>query len=218
MAPSSAFSHAAGYFRAGAGSRAAGRAARDAARRGAAAGAAAPAPPALPVQHAEHHLRADAPRRARGRRMLVRLGDLLRMALDRRSAQEVPLSEELEFLRQVPRDRTDTVRRRLNVRCDIDPETLDALVPNLLLQPLVENSVRHGIAALIGRRDRGDVPPRRRHPRAEGARQRPRALRRNALPHLRRPRPDQHPVAAGASVRLGTAPAVLGHRRAAASP
>jgi two-component system LytT family sensor kinase len=80
-------------------------------------------------------------------RMLVRLSDLLRMALDRRSAQEVPLSDDLEFLAKYLEIEQARFGDRLAVRYDIDPETLDALVPNLLLQPLVENSVRHAIAA-----------------------------------------------------------------------
>jgi two-component system, LytTR family, sensor kinase len=81
-------------------------------------------------------------------RMLVQLSDLLRMALDRRSAQEVPLSDDLEFLAKYLEIEQARFGERLTVRYDFDPETLDALVPNLLLQPLVENSVRHAIAAL----------------------------------------------------------------------
>jgi two-component system, LytTR family, sensor kinase len=80
-------------------------------------------------------------------RMLVRLSDLLRMALDRRSAQEVPLTNDLEFLAKYLEIEQARFGDRLAVRFDIDPETLDALVPNLLLQPLVENSVRHAVAA-----------------------------------------------------------------------
>ena len=81
-------------------------------------------------------------------RMLVRLSDLLRMALDRRSAQEGPLSDDLEVLAKYLEIEQARFGERLSVRYDFDPETLDALVPNLLLQPLVENSVRHAIAAL----------------------------------------------------------------------
>ena len=81
-------------------------------------------------------------------RMLVRLSDLLRMALDRRGAQEVPLSDDLEFLAKYLEIEQARFGERLSVRYDFDPETLDALVPNLLLQPLVENSVRHAIATL----------------------------------------------------------------------
>ena len=80
-------------------------------------------------------------------RMLVRLSDLLRMALDRRSAQEVPLSDDLEFLEKYLEIEQARFGERLTVRYDLEPDTLDALVPNLLMQPLVENSVRHAIAA-----------------------------------------------------------------------
>jgi len=93
-------------------------------------------------------------------RMLVRLSDLLRMALDRRSAQEVPLSDDLEFLAKYLEIEQARFGERLTVRYDFDPDTLDALVPNLLLQPLVENSVRHAIAA---RSDGGVIEVTSRH-------------------------------------------------------
>jgi len=79
-------------------------------------------------------------------RMLVRLSDLLRIALDRRAAQEVPLSDDLDFLSKYLEIEQVRFGDRLTVRFDVEAETLDALVPNLLLQPLVENSVRHAIA------------------------------------------------------------------------
>jgi two-component system LytT family sensor kinase len=79
-------------------------------------------------------------------RMLARLGDFLRMTLQNSGAQEAPLQQELEFLRcylDIERVRFD---RRLNVAFSIDPEVLEARVPNLILQPLVENAIKHGIA------------------------------------------------------------------------
>jgi signal transduction histidine kinase len=81
--------------------------------------------------------------------MLTRLSDLLRMALDQRAMQEVALKDELEFLAKYLEIEQARFGDRLTVRFDIDPITLDAQVPNLLLQPIVENSVRHGIAARI---------------------------------------------------------------------
>jgi LytS/YehU family sensor histidine kinase len=69
------------------------------------------------------------------------------MALDRRGAQEVPLTNDLEFLGKYLEIEQARFGDRLAVRFDIDPDTLDALVPSLLLQPLVENSVRHAVAA-----------------------------------------------------------------------
>lgn len=80
--------------------------------------------------------------------MLVRLGDLLRLALRHSAAEEVTLEEELEFLSlyvQVEQMRLD---RSLNVRFDVDPHVLRARIPNFILQPLVENSIRHGLMQL----------------------------------------------------------------------
>lgn len=78
--------------------------------------------------------------------MLDQLGDLLRMALQTSTQQEVPLKQDLEVLRKYLDIEQTRLGTRLNVRVNIDPDTLDAIVPNLLLQPLVENAVRHGIA------------------------------------------------------------------------
>lgn len=78
--------------------------------------------------------------------MIDQLGDLLRMALHTSNQQEVALSQELDALRKYLDIEQTRLGPRLCVRMHIDPEALDARVPNLLLQPLVENSVRHGIA------------------------------------------------------------------------
>jgi LytS/YehU family sensor histidine kinase len=79
-------------------------------------------------------------------RMMDRLGDLLRMTLQTSNIQEVPLKEELELLQKYLDIEQLRFGNRMTVSMTIDPETLDALVPNFLLQPLVENAVRHGIA------------------------------------------------------------------------
>jgi two-component system, LytTR family, sensor kinase len=79
-------------------------------------------------------------------RMMDRLGDLLRMALDSSSVQEVPLKEELEMLQKYLDIEQVRFGHRLSVQMRIAPETLAAMVPNFLLQPLVENAVRHGVA------------------------------------------------------------------------
>jgi two-component system LytT family sensor kinase len=81
--------------------------------------------------------------------MLSRLSDLLRIALDQPGAQEITLKEELEFLQKYLEIEQTRFGDRLSVSFDIDPITLDARVPNLLLQPLVENSVRHAVAVRI---------------------------------------------------------------------
>ncbi len=79
-------------------------------------------------------------------RMLVRLSDLLRLTIDKIGVHEVSLKEELEFLRSYLEIEETRFQDRLSVKLDIDPGTLDARVPNLILQPLVENSIRHGLA------------------------------------------------------------------------
>lgn len=79
-------------------------------------------------------------------RMIVRLGELLRQALGSRGAQEVPLREELEFLRRYLEIEQIRFGPRLAVEIEAPPDTLELAVPNLLLQPLVENAIKHGIA------------------------------------------------------------------------
>jgi two-component system, LytTR family, sensor kinase len=79
-------------------------------------------------------------------KMISGLSDLLRRALDSASEQEVTLKEELKFTELYLDIQQVRFSDRLTVRMEIAPETLDARVPNLLLQPLVENAVRHGIS------------------------------------------------------------------------
>jgi signal transduction histidine kinase len=79
-------------------------------------------------------------------RMLTRLSDFLRLALDSAGVQEVNLKEEIEYLDKYLEIEQVRFGDRLEVRRTIDAATLDLLVPNLILQPLVENAVRHGIA------------------------------------------------------------------------
>ncbi|MDH4033350.1 MAG: histidine kinase, partial [candidate division Zixibacteria bacterium] len=78
--------------------------------------------------------------------MTTRLSDLLRVALDSESVQEVSLRKELAFLDGYLEIQQLRFQDRLIVNREIAGETLDARVPNLILQPLVENAVQHGVS------------------------------------------------------------------------
>lgn len=82
-------------------------------------------------------------------RMLAQISDLLRTSLDDKVTPDVPLSQELAFTEQYIAIEQTRLGDRLRVEFAILPETLDALVPSMLLQPLVENAVRHGVAPLV---------------------------------------------------------------------
>ena len=83
------------------------------------------------------------------KRMLARLGDLLRTTLEHEETQEVTLREELVFLQPYLEIEQARLEDRLTVVTEVALETLDARVPHLVLQPLVENAIRHGIAPRI---------------------------------------------------------------------
>src|SRR6185436_4142044 len=83
-------------------------------------------------------------------RMVTRLGDLLRHTLTRAAVAEVPLRTELDVLQLYLEIERTRFRDRLTVRVDAPVETLDALVPDLILQPLAENAIRHGIQSDTG--------------------------------------------------------------------
>lgn len=82
------------------------------------------------------------------RRMIARLSDLLRYTLDKTDVNEVPLKQELGFVDGYLELQKIRFQDSLEVVYDVDPDVRDALVPNLILQPLVENAVRHGAGAL----------------------------------------------------------------------
>jgi LytS/YehU family sensor histidine kinase len=108
--------------------------------------------------------------------MLAGLGDLLRLLLRSDGAQEVPVRQELELIEHYLQIEQVRFGDRLTIEVSVDPEVEDAMVPNLILQPLVENAVRHGVGADTGRvavsvraiggalrmevSDSGDAPPR----------------------------------------------------------
>jgi two-component system LytT family sensor kinase len=79
-------------------------------------------------------------------RMLTDLSDLLRMSFENLEVQEIPLKQELEFLRKYLEIEQTRFHDRLEVKMDIAADTLDASVPNMILQPLVENAIKHGIS------------------------------------------------------------------------
>ena len=84
------------------------------------------------------------------RRMIARLSELLRYTLEDSGEHEIPLNQEMSFLDRY----LDIMRIRfqgaLEVIVDVDPAVADALVPNLILQPLVENAVKHGVSKVEG--------------------------------------------------------------------
>jgi hypothetical protein len=81
--------------------------------------------------------------------MLAQIAELLRGSLDQEVTPEVPLSQEMAFTEQYLAIEQTRLGERLQVELSIPPETLDAMVPSMLLQPLVENAVRHGVAQLV---------------------------------------------------------------------
>lgn len=78
-------------------------------------------------------------------KMVVRLSELLRRTLDRGEAQEVPLREEIEFLKGYLEIEQTRFGTRLEVEISVPPDVENLMVPHLILQPLVENAIRHGI-------------------------------------------------------------------------
>jgi two-component system LytT family sensor kinase len=95
--------------------------------------------------------------------MVAGLGELLRSSLSGSSEQEVPLESELNFVRKYLSIEEFRFPDRLRVEVDVPDELLTAEVPNLILQPLVENAIRHGVAkssssghiSIIARRQNG---------------------------------------------------------------
>jgi len=82
-------------------------------------------------------------------RMLAQIGEFLRTILDRDTILETPLSQEIAFTERYLAIEQTRLGTRLRTEVIVASETLDALVPSLLLQPLVENAVRHGVAPLV---------------------------------------------------------------------
>ena len=82
--------------------------------------------------------------------MIAELSELLRLSLKTVHTQEVPLRAELEALSHYTALMHARFGDKLSVAVDVEPGAADALVPSLILQPLVENAVRHGNVSLLG--------------------------------------------------------------------
>lgn len=82
-------------------------------------------------------------------RAIARLAGLLRTTLDQTEEQTVTLREELEFIKRYLEIEKIRFEERLSTRISVPEECMDALLPSLILQPLIENSIRHGIAMKI---------------------------------------------------------------------
>ena len=81
--------------------------------------------------------------------MLARLSDLLRLTIDSIGQHEVTLKQELEFVQKYLEIERIRFQERILLELNIAPECLDAMVPSMVLQPLVENSIRHGFGASV---------------------------------------------------------------------
>lgn len=84
-------------------------------------------------------------------RTVTRLGELLRLTLSRAESAQVALRDELELLRLYLDIEATRFKDRLEIVYEIEPETLSLLVPDLLLQPLAENAIRHGVSRTRGK-------------------------------------------------------------------
>jgi LytS/YehU family sensor histidine kinase len=79
------------------------------------------------------------------RKMITRLGDFLRLTLENSGSMEVTLRQEIEFLNGYLEIERIRFQDRLTTEINIDPDMLDVRVPNLILQPIVENAMRHAV-------------------------------------------------------------------------
>ena len=79
------------------------------------------------------------------RKMITRLGDFLRLTLENSGSMEVTLQQEIEFLNGYLEIERIRFKDRLTTDIRVDPQVLDVRVPNLILQPIVENAMRHAV-------------------------------------------------------------------------
>ena len=78
--------------------------------------------------------------------MIAQLSSLLRLAIERTGRQQLPLDEEIDFIRRYLEIERVRFGEKLRLDFNLEPAVLNATVPNLLLQPLVENAIKHGIS------------------------------------------------------------------------
>ncbi|HKW09140.1 MAG TPA: histidine kinase, partial [Gemmatimonadaceae bacterium] len=84
------------------------------------------------------------------RRMIARLSELLRHTIEGPTEQEIPLQQELDLLRRYLDIMEIRFQGRLEITTDVQQRAMDALVPNLILQPIVENAIKHGVSKVEG--------------------------------------------------------------------
>ena len=152
-------------------------------------------------------------------RMISRLSDLLRITFDRAGEPKVPLKEEMEFLQKYLDIEQTRFQDRLTVHVHVDPDALDGEVPRMILQPLVENAIKHGIAGRSGG-DNVQITAGREGDRLwmqvrdNGAR----AAGRHAQGAAHRRRPVEHAGATRLSLRTALPPGVLRQARRTLGP
>ncbi|HTL68444.1 MAG TPA: histidine kinase [Lacunisphaera sp.] len=78
--------------------------------------------------------------------IIAQLSALLRLAIERTGLTEIPLHQEMDFIERYLAIERVRYAEKLRIELAVDPATLDALVPNIVLQPLVENAIKHGIS------------------------------------------------------------------------
>ena len=83
------------------------------------------------------------------RKMIAELSDLFRYQLKASQVEKVPLHEELDFINKYLELEKERFEDRLKIEFDIEKEIMTELIPPMLLQPLVENSIKHGLSSLI---------------------------------------------------------------------
>mgnify|MGYP001088497591 CR=1 FL=1 len=83
------------------------------------------------------------------RRMIAELSDMFRYQLKASQVEKVPIYEELDFVKKYLELEKERFQERLNIEFDVDYDIMNELIPPMLLQPLVENSIKHGLSSLI---------------------------------------------------------------------